>query len=379
LRPRPHRHYVSYRLCADAPQMTQRYYSSGKGKIGERTKILIRISGETMATSNPGDNSFNEREYLLANPDVADAVRKRLLESGRRHYEIYGKYENRRMRPTPSTYLVNFRNVLRYYVTDRVRRRIPWPVRRHVDMPAGNKNKELRPSDPIGPLNFRNILRYYLTGNGIEIGALHNPLDISGLPVASIKYVDRSTTEELVKEHPEFGDAKLVHVDIIDNGEVLDQIENESLDFIIANHFIEHARNPMGTIGKWLSKLRSGGIIFMAVPEKSHTFDKDREVTPLEHLIADYGLDPQDPLIHDKQHFIEWTTLVLHFPADRIESYANSLVETNYSIHFHTFTLQSFLEMLNYLKQERKLPFVIKACADIIHESNEFFAILMRE
>lgn len=53
-------------------------------------------------------------------------------------------------------------------------------------------------------------------------------------------------------------------------------------------------------------------------------------------------------------------------------------MEIDYSIHFHTFTLQSFLEMLNYLRQERKLPFVLKACADTIHGSNEFLLVLMR-
>jgi len=228
-------------------------------------------------------------------------------------------------------------------------------------------------------VNFRNTLRHYITGSGIEIGALHSPLNISGLPVTSIRFVDRLPKEELKKQYPELSNYELVQVDIIDNGEVLDKIENGSLDFIIANHLIEHARNPMGTIGNWLSKLRSGGIVFMAVPDKHHTFDIDREVTPLQHLVADYCSDIKERLVHDRQHFIEWVALVNKTPANDIESRVNYLIEIDYSIHFHTFTLQSFLEMLNYLKQERKLPFVIKACADTIHGSNEFLVVLMRE
>jgi predicted SAM-dependent methyltransferase len=226
---------------------------------------------------------------------------------------------------------------------------------------------------------FRNVLRYYIAGSGIEIGALHMPLDISGLPVTSIKYVDRLTVAELKKQYPELGDVKLVQVDIVDNGEILEKIENESLDFIIANHFIEHTRNPMGTIGNWLSKLRPGGIIFMAVPDKRYTFDIDRELTPLQHLVADYCSDSKERLIHDRQHLVEWATVVNKLPANDVESRVNYLIETDYSIHFHTFILHSFLEMLNYLKQEGELPFVIKAYTDTIHGSNEFLVVLMRE
>lgn len=331
-----------------------------------------------MTPTNAEDTVFDERRYLLANPDVADAVRTRAIESGRRHYEIYGKHEHRSFQPTLSTYLANLRNVLRYFIRETVKQVIVRVGLRAYALSARKELQALRPSASGGQVNFRSILRHYMAGDGIEIGALHNPLDISGLPITSINYVDRFATADLVKEHPEFGAAKLVPVDIIDNGEVLNHIANASLDFIIANHFIEHARNPMGTIATWLSKLKSGGVIFMAVPDKNHTFDVDREVTQLEHLIADYVSDPSDRVAHDQRHFLEWTTLVLKMPPDRAETYATHLIDTNYSIHYHTFTLQSFLEMLNYLKQERKLPFVVKACADTIHGSNEFFVVLMR-
>jgi len=234
-------------------------------------------------------------------------------------------------------------------------------------------------SSTSGLVNFRSVLRYYIAGSGVEIGALHMPLDIAGLPVTSIKFIDRLTTAELKKQYPELGDVKLVQVDIVDNGEILEKIENESLDFIIANHFIEHTRNPMETIGNWLSKLRSGGIIFMAIPDKRYTFDINRELTPLQHLVDDYRSDRKERLANDRQHFFEWAALVNNFPANDIEARVNYLIENDYSIHFHTFTLQSFLEMLNYLKQERKLPFVIKACTDTIHGGNEFLVVLMRE
>ncbi len=280
-----------------------------------------------MTSNNFGDGNFDEEEYLLANPDVADAVKRGVLKSGRSHYDTYGKNENRKLRPFPS---------------------------------------------------FRNILRLYISGNGIEIGALQMPMDISGLSVTNIKYIDRLPIDELRKQYPELNELTLVQVDIIDNGEILSKIENESLDFIIANHFIEHARNPMGTIENWLFKLRPNGIIFMAVPDKYYTFDVDRELTSIQHLVSDYCLNPQQRLVSDRQHFVEWATLVNKLPADEIELRVNYLMEIDYSIHYHTFTLQSFLEMVNFLRHERKLPFVLKACADIVPGYNEFLVVLMR-
>lgn len=281
-----------------------------------------------MTSYNFDAETFDENEYLFANPDVAQAVKKGIFKSAFEHFSTFGKNENRKMRPSP-------------------------------------------PSD-------REVLRHYIFGNGIEIGALHNPLDISGLPVTNISYVDRSTADGLRKEYPDLINANLVKVDIIDNGEVLGKIKNEALDFIIANHLIEHTHDPIGTITNWLSKLRRDGIIFMAVPDKRFTFDVKRELTPLQHLAMDYRTTPQSRLVQDKGHYIEWATLVEGTPADKIESRINHLIKTEYPIHFHTFTLQSFLDMLNYLRQEYKLPFVTKACADISRGSNEFVIILMR-
>lgn len=43
------------------------------------------------------EENFDEDAYLLANPDVAKAVNMGSLESGRHHFEIYGKKEGRKL------------------------------------------------------------------------------------------------------------------------------------------------------------------------------------------------------------------------------------------------------------------------------------------
>src|SRR5438094_350863 len=99
------------------------------------------------------------------------------------------------------------------------------------------------------PVDHRNgwdrvaIANKYLKGEGIEIGALHSPLQVP--PSVCVKYVDRMTVPDLRKQYPELDGLELVNTDIIDDGERLDSIQDSTQDFVIANHFIEHCQNPM--------------------------------------------------------------------------------------------------------------------------------------
>jgi SAM-dependent methyltransferase len=124
-----------------------------------------------------------------------------------------------------------------------------------------------------------------LVGSGIEIGAMDLPLRVKR--GVDVKYFDRISKESSAKIFPEIAD-KLVHVDILGDGETLEGIDSDSLDFIIGNHFIEHTENPISTIYNMLRVLKKGGKVFMAIPDKRFTFDIDREITPLSHLLKDY-------------------------------------------------------------------------------------------
>src|SRR5262245_21139289 len=130
------------------------------------------------------------------------------------------------------------------------------------------------------------IARMYLRGSGIEIGALHRPLRVP--PHVAVRYVDRLSTDDLPRQYPTLADHDLVPVGIIDDGERLASLADRSQDFVIANHFLEHCEDPLGALLNFLRVLRDGGVLFLTVPDKRYTFDRDRPVTPLPHLIADH-------------------------------------------------------------------------------------------
>ena len=146
----------------------------------------------------------------------------------------------------------------------------------------------------------------YLSGEGIEIGALHQPLAVP--PQAHVRYVDRMTSPDLRREYPELAGWDLTEVDIVDDGEKLTTIAADSQDFIIANHFLEHTEDPVGTIETHLTKLKPGGVLFYAVPDKRFTFDFRREPTPIEHMIADHEEGPERSRA---QHYREWSRFVI--------------------------------------------------------------------
>jgi SAM-dependent methyltransferase len=132
----------------------------------------------------------------------------------------------------------------------------------------------------------RRIAKRYLSGEGIEIGALHNPLPVPRS--ARVRYVDRLPVSELRAQYPELEQEPLVQVDILDDGERLAMIADSSIDFVIANHFLEHTQDPVGTLLNAFRVLRPEGILYLAVPDKRHTFDRDRAVTPLGHVLRDF-------------------------------------------------------------------------------------------
>jgi predicted SAM-dependent methyltransferase len=192
----------------------------------------------------------------------------------------------------------------------------------------------------------------YLKGSGLEIGALHQPLEIPD--GASVRYVDRMDVTGLRRHYPELAGKPLVEVDVIDDGETLAAQPDASVDFVIANHFIEHTQDPIGTIANHLRVLRPGGLIYMAVPNRQKTFDVLRPATGFEHVLRDHR---EGPAWSRRSHFEEWARWVDRVPEAGVAERARELVELDYSIHFHVWTPEEFAELLAGARREAGLEF----------------------
>jgi ubiquinone/menaquinone biosynthesis C-methylase UbiE len=260
------------------------------------------------------------------------------------------------------------------------------------------KEKVLNALDKIGLANWiyvifevrRNLSYRYIRGNGLEIGALHYPQKVPRS--VEVKYVDRISREEAIKKYPELDESMIIDPTYIDDGFILEKVPDASQDFLIANHVLEHSNNPILALSNWSRVLKPGGIMLMSIPKINKCFDRGRELTSLEHFIDDYKLVKNEMLDDFSQknraHYSEWTNISIPNitvdngeeylkPCDsKIEKQIDDLQKNGEGIHFHTFSKETFRELLFYFTSDIQKDMKLLKCNE---DENEVVSILRKE
>jgi SAM-dependent methyltransferase len=216
----------------------------------------------------------------------------------------------------------------------------------------------------------RQRLAAWLQGDGIEIGALHNPLPLP--EGARVRYVDHLPEAALRKHYPELEGQPFAPVSIIGSAQDLSMVSDASVDFVVANHLLEHLEDPIAGLQEFQRVLKPGGVLYLALPDKRRTFDRDRELTPVEHLLDEHrrGAEP-----NRLQHYLDWALRV----DKKDEAHAAALLEKGYSIHFHVWRADTFLEFLVLARRDFDLDFEIVEFAGLeAPEDDEFILVLVR-
>jgi predicted SAM-dependent methyltransferase len=190
--------------------------------------------------------------------------------------------------------------------------------------------------------DLRSLFAFKLSGEGIEIGALHFPLRVP--PGVKVRYVDKRTKKENEEAFPELAGKEIVETDWIGDGQWLEGMADESQDFVIANHMLEHCVNPLKTLEHFLRVLRTGGRLFIALPDKRFTFDVKRPITPFDHVLRDYHINRE---VEDREMYEEYRDFVDgSFNVD-------AALRTRADIHHHVWTQAEILEF--FIEARRKL------------------------
>ncbi len=206
----------------------------------------------------------------------------------------------------------------------------------------------------------------YITGKGIEIGATYLPLPVPH--EAKVRYVDIVSEQELYELYPDIRKHRLAHIDIIDDGEKLSTVKDSSQNFVIANHFLEHTVDPIGTLLTFYRVLKREGIMYLCVPDKRYTFDFDRPLTPLKRLI-DFHEHPKHAETAKYNLFLEVAEKIEKWPTKKEQTdRAEKLMDQNFSIHYNVWTQRDLLELLLYTTRTYKLKLDIEAFAKNEHE-----------
>lgn len=199
---------------------------------------------------------------------------------------------------------------------------------------------------PIDIEEFRNyVAQRFIKGRGIEIGAGPNPVRVAeGVKVQYLDYLDIKSLKSIYPDLPE----NYQSPDIVDDGSILTSIAESSLNFIIANHVLEHVESTIKTLETWISKIRPDGILYFSIPHKNFCFDRDRPTTPLTHFIRD-RLDGHE--WNQLQHYQEFVELSMKTDKNKVNEKVTDLLKRNYRIHFHTWDSESLLAFLEYFRK----------------------------
>ncbi|RBP45300.1 methyltransferase family protein [Roseimicrobium gellanilyticum] len=200
-----------------------------------------------------------------------------------------------------------------------------------------------------GHVDLRSLLALKLSGEGIEIGALHFPLQVP--PGVKVRYVDKRTKAENEATFPELAAKGIVETDWVGDGQWLEGMADESQDFVIANHMLEHCVNPLKTLEHFLRVLRTGGRLFIALPDKRFTFDVKRPITPFEHVLRDYRINRE---VEEREMYEEYRDFVdASFDVDKA-------LRTRADIHHHVWTQAEVLEFFTEARRRLGWPLEIE-------------------
>jgi len=217
-----------------------------------------------------------------------------------------------------------------------------------------------------------------LKGKGLEVGAFEHPALVSD--DCQVEYIDAITTEQAVELFPELKSKELKNIDhIIDlNIEGLSKFKNNSQDFIIINHVIEHLVNPIKIISELFRIVKKKGMIVLSIPDKEYTFDKHRPKTLFEELAKRYNDAKTDvdiyeyldiaKYVHPEQMKLSRTELEKHLQIykDRKE-------------HLNIWSSSSFQEFLDRAFKLLNVKYSVKY--KVIGDTNhfEYFTVLEKK
>jgi SAM-dependent methyltransferase len=226
----------------------------------------------------------------------------------------------------------------------------------------------------------RRRLGAWLQGDGIEIGAFDNPLPVPA--DAHVTYVDRLTEDDLHRHYdPDLPTTRFHRHTVIGDAENLGAFADGSLDFVIANHLIEHLENPIRGLKEFERVLRHGGVLYLAVPDARVTFDSNRRLTTTEHLLDEWRNGPEKNRYEHYRDYVENADRVVFAGTrtDTVDERVAYWIEIGYSIHVHVWRPDTFLEFLHAAKAEAGLDFELVAfeAQDEVPD-NEFILVLAK-
>lgn len=211
-------------------------------------------------------------------------------------------------------------------------------------LPAEPEFSEIVPKEPaFGPESA--LAHRYCLGAGIELGAAaHNPFKLPGAVNVSPYSEDPSDPEfedfATYKRHQVEKCGRYALVDLAGEANAI-PVPDVSQNYVVSSHVVEHIPDLISAFLEWNRVLEPTGIIFMIFPKRDAAeLDAVREITPFRHFIEDFALE-RNADAH---------------PFDGVEPRRRG--------HYHVFTLNSMLELIEWCNKHIGLNWRIEEVED---------------
>lgn len=150
---------------------------------------------------------------------------------------------------------------------------------------------------------------YFLGLSGIEIGGPSQVFSKNGIfPIYTLvghidncNFSSNTAWEEVIQPGHTFifDKRKPPGRQFIAEATQLQFLPDETYDFVLSSHVLEHIANPIKALKQWIHLLKQEGLMVLLLPDKHRTFDHRRPVTNLNHIVEDYENQvAEDDLTH---------------------------------------------------------------------------------
>lgn len=199
---------------------------------------------------------------------------------------------------------------------------------------------------------------YFLGKNGIEIGG---PSEIFQYELPIYKWVNHLdgcnfSTKTVWEGDIAAGKNYNFYKDkngyqFISEASKLKDVPDNSYDFLVASHCLEHCANPIGTVKEWLRVLENSGIILLILPHKDFTFDRERMVTDFNHLLDDFKLNMGEEDLTHLQEILKYHDLSLDSGINTKNEFEVRSLDNfqNRCLHHHVYDFDLLEKIFDFL------------------------------
>ena len=153
---------------------------------------------------------------------------------------------------------------------------------------------------------------------------------------------------------------------IICEGSDLCSIPDDSYDFVLSSHNLEHFANPIKALKEWGRVVRPNGFLVLVLPYFAKMFDHRRTPTDVSHLFEDFERNTQENDLTHLPEILQLHDLNMDPQAGSFEQFRERSLKNvaNRCLHHHVFDEHNSRELLqrlgmNVIAVEMALPFHI--------------------